>query len=122
MNCYKCATCGLEIWAVEAPSVCPHCGRKGEAVKEFEAFSFEGLVDEFASRVAWQQYGHSVDRDARTELLRRYELAQRARARNLVYRLGATKERSVQAFWKDVALRNRRWADRIAAKYLEGKS
>ncbi len=59
-----------------------------------------------------------VDRQEQ-ELLRRYELAQRARARNLVGRL---RLRSIWATSRSDWESRLELADRIAAKYLGGNS
>ena len=102
-------------------------------MKGFNGYDFEELVDEFASRVVWNEYGRPGMYPARTELLRRYELAQRARARNLVR---AMTDRRIRVYhddteWTYYPSEHKRprflnWleitADRIAAKYLGGKS
>jgi exosome complex RNA-binding protein Rrp4 len=117
-------------------------------VKEFNGYDFEELVQEFGCRVVDGENGRiwAPARRAEKELLRRYELAQRARARLLLekmaglikldekryasaqldamYRTGKVfveDDEKAKFYW---TRRERRLekADRIAAKYPGSKS
>ncbi len=91
-------------------------GERGEVVKEFKT-ELRDLVNVASEADGSLDWFAEVDRQEQ-ELLRRYELAQRARARNLVGLLCAVAERS--NYRRQALLAGR--ADRIAAKYLGGNS
>ena len=99
-------------------------------MKEFEEVVREFECAAFREGQSCRELGEIED--VRRELLRRYELAQRARARNLVrvlrweadyLRAEAVHARNPERVREILApvCRNESWADRIAAKYLGGK-
>jgi hypothetical protein len=104
-------------------------------VKEFSGLNFSELLEEHDDRVGDECDFVGRDTKTRRELVRRYELAQRARARlirnvclgwSLVddtrrVRASHHEDREKQAFYGTRAGHRLERADRIAAKYLGEK-